>query len=533
VLVLLIFLGIQLYEFTESPDFCARYCHSMEPYVQTYENPGNNTILQTHIEHEVECADCHNGPGIIGTAKSRIAGLTMVLSELSNEYDADNLQAEVPNEHCSKGQCHGSVDWVIQTVTGEEFHPFTNNGTKDPEIGESCTTCHNPRIGGTGLSKASCALCHDLTPEELNDHETRTCGKTTCHGKTDEIGHRPTKPKEDACINCHNRLHPSDARVPYSVVDSYEREGVHIDLSVNNDFCSDCHREEFDGFTATSTGECRDCHSEHKETFAPHESPADLSFECNDCHQSLSTQHSPQPITFRKFIATLDNEFCSTCHNEEYEAYTNFNTGSCTDCHIDHEKPQAAHIIPTATFETCTLCHYQMEQRHDPSQVNFAGFPKSDFQNELCSSCHYDEFNVFTSFNTGSCLDCHSSHSKPGAPHITTDQYDACKSCHSSIDSRHDPKEVIFDTSSIWIDQEFCSGCHKNVYESLTDPVGDHKHTSRPCVNCHGVHREVQVDFGNCVSCHSENLPSTPVHNKSTTGCPDCHDVNRYIHDIT
>jgi hypothetical protein len=542
-IMVLLFIGIKTYEYTESPEFCSLVCHSMEPYYETYVNPGNNTILETHRDHEVECADCHNGPGYFGVAKTRIEGMGMIISEWTGDYDPDEFKGHVPNEYCEKSGCHDSVDWVIQTVEGEIYHPYTDDGERSPVTGKSCTTCHNPRLGGTGLTKNSCTLCHDVTEQELEAHESRTCGKTTCHGDISEVGHKPTRPKEDACINCHNRKHPSDARVPYSVVDNYIREGVKIDLSVNNEFCSDCHKDQYNDFISFSSGECTDCHADHKETLLPHRAPTDDFYECTDCHTGMIDRHNPINITFTKFIDVLDNEFCSDCHNSEYSIYTSSNSGKCTDCHTDHEKPTTIHQIE-APYDTCDKCHVAMSTNHNPKSVSFKDFPASEITNSFCSSCHFEEYDAYTTYSTpetlesyGNCTSCHNDHRKISYPHLRDSPYNSCPSCHSNYDDNiktHNPSGISYENFPTTITNEFCSSCHSDQYSSLKDTSDPNKkHSSRFCTNCHGAHREVQVDFGICMSCHDENIPSSPSHDKTLTGCGFCHDVESYIHTLS
>ncbi|UCH88607.1 MAG: NapC/NirT family cytochrome c [Thermoplasmata archaeon] len=463
-IAILLFIGIKTYEYTESPEFCALYCHSMEPYVDTYEEPGNNTILAVHSEHGVECAECHNGPGIIGTAETRINGLSMVISEITGDYDPDEFKAHVPNTYCEKSGCHDNVDWLITTTEGDIYHPYTNEGQSSPVTGEGCIKCHNPRLGGTGLTKASCSICHDITPDELEAHEARSCGHTTCHSETVEAGHKPQhRPYTDACINCHNRKHPEDARLPYSIVDDYRREGVDIVVKVDNEFCGDCHNEEYELFLSYDDGQCRDCHVEHKVTTAPHVDPVEGDYICSSCHNKLDINHNPNDITFRNYIGTLENEFCFSCHSTEYNAYILYNDGNCIDCHFNHDAYSPPHILPDEKYEDCYNCHIEQSLKHNPAVVEYEHFPASEISNEFCSSCHYTQY------------------------------------------------ETLSDNNDV-----------------------NKKHFRRNCVDCHGAHYEVQVDFDKCTKCHGDKI--TPIHTKDTYSCmyEGCHDLNKfnkYVHE--
>lgn len=526
-------MGIEVYEYTESPEFCSEACHSMEPYTDTYLNPGNNTILKTHRDNDVICADCHNKPGILGAAQTRIDGLGMVVAELTNDYDPEEFKAEMPNEMCAKDGCHDSVDWVIQTVDDEIYHPYTNNGKKSPETSELCTNCHNPRLGGTGLSKGSCTLCHDLTTAELKAHESRTCGKTTCHGEVREGGHQPTRPKEDACLNCHNRKHPEDAKVPYSVVDNYERENIKINLEINNDFCSDCHSTEFDSFQKYSTGSCTDCHSEHKVTTAIHSYPDPDTTECVNCHVEIESQHNPTEISFRDLISTLENDFCSQCHSavpgtKQVQHYT-FEDGKCINCHLNHKELDPPHIKPTVKFEDCTNCHTEIYSDHKPEVVSYQAFPSSEIPIEFCSSCHNTEYTTYTTYSTpetlenyGVCTDCHNEHKTINYPHIPDSPYDDCSECHTTYDNLtiHNPTDIFYSSFSNTIENEFCSNCHSAQYETYTKySTPETSEFYGGCTDCHTEHKTVtpphktDAPYENCIDCHTNYDDATTTHN--------------------
>jgi predicted CXXCH cytochrome family protein len=616
ILAMIVYVLVITYEYTESPEFCAKACHSMEPYTETYENPGNNTVLKVHRDNDVVCADCHNGPGFLGTAETRIEGLGMLFAEITGDFDPDKFKGHVPNEFCEKSGCHDDVDWKIQAVDGDIYHPFTNDGENSPVTGDLCVDCHNPRLGGTGLAKNSCNICHDVTDEELEAHEVRTCGQTTCHGEDVEGGHRPgQRPKEDACINCHNRLHPDDAKIPFSFVDNYVREGVDINLTVNDEFCSDCHRENYDLFTAVSTGSCQDCHVRHKEKESPHKEPTEEAFNCSECHVKIPTEHNPNVVSFKNIFFSLENDFCLDCHQPEYDAFLSHNTGKCIDCHSNHEIPEPPHVIPTMAYETCTKCHVEIPDKHNAKIVDYQNFPSAQIDNVFCASCHFTEYTFYTTNNTGRCTECHEKHESPKPAHIDSGLYQNCDSCHMNIVDQHDPRDVTYqnfpfsevtnefcsichndeyvaytenvtpkieeiyggctdchnehrqttyphrindqyndcfdchtnyhrDTTihdptgieyrnfTATLENEFCSDCHQNPFDSLTDKSDpDKKHTTRDCTNCHKEHREVQVQFSDvCSVCHDTNIP--PDHDEDLKDCNDCHEVEKYIHDL-
>lgn len=75
--VVLLFAGLQGYQYTESAKFCGTVCHSMDPqWVRYKQSPHAN----------VPCADCHIGPGATFFVKSKIDGLRQVYAETFDTY---------------------------------------------------------------------------------------------------------------------------------------------------------------------------------------------------------------------------------------------------------------------------------------------------------------------------------------------------------------------------------------------------------------------------------------------------------------
>ena len=158
-------IGAGAVEFVDSPYFCGEVCHPMEPYYQSYENPGNNTMMATHETDEVTCANCHDGPMITG----KVYALTVTSSKelfitATGNYDEDHLGGHVPNDRCTK--CHdGSVAHEPGNVTSAIYLPVNpHNGTGN------CAECHDPHMIGESLTEEACSVCHGT---EIPDFEWR------------------------------------------------------------------------------------------------------------------------------------------------------------------------------------------------------------------------------------------------------------------------------------------------------------------------------------------------------------------------
>ena len=101
--------------------------------------------------------------------------------------------------------------------------------------------------------------------------------------------------------------------------------------------------------------------------------------------------------------------------------------------------------------------------------------------------------------------------------HISTAPYDSCTKCHTGLADKHNINIVTFKEFPVTdIGNDFCSDCHTEQYTSFQDA----NHTSQNCVNCHAEHKKLQVEFENCVFCHTD-IPTN--HDATTTGCSACH----------
>ncbi len=513
-LLFIIVIGVGIFivgsfmDYQNDPKFCGTTCHIMVPYYDTYLDPGNNSIMQAHLDKGITCVDCHTGPGLTGQADQYIEAVRETFNFVTGNYDSENLQGHVPAKNCMKG-CHDDLDWMIEAparrganftvVNGHTvwptrmmWHPFTENGTDFTELEarESCTDCHDQRLSGIGFSKLACPICHDLTVKELELHRDQTCGSVHCHGTDKELvahrnvqercenchGEEPhsnpscdqgdchveAKPsghqaETDNCMFCHDREHPDDARVPYVTA---KQHGI---FRMNSTFCSSCHTDEYEKLTESPSKHgwdagCTDCHLEHKQ----HPN-------CQDCHNNVDV-----PI---KHSLTIEDKDCQRCHvNGAHDPLTlEFppdvaNNEYCSDCHE----------TPYDTFSNSDSKH------------------KDNFD---CVGCH-DEHR-----ESPDCLDCHTDAT---VEHSTTAPYENCQDCH--VSGAHDPLNIqVADT---------CSNCHAQTVEKFETGL----HSSKLCVNCHLEHATISVDFSFCDSCHS-NI--APAHDETTTACGSCHDTTK------
>jgi hypothetical protein len=504
-------------EWHETNEMCGELCHAMEGPYNSYTKPKNNTMMETHFEEDIGCAQCHSGPGFIGLARSFLPVPEEGLREYLIGYDEDDLGGHVPAENCIKG-CHqeAEVDWrfeapmpqgqgyneingTIEWDRREIYHPMTQNGTSLDELKklETCLDCHDARDNSIGFTKNACSECHDVDESDLDEHAMTTYeGKGVPIPKTPKLtGHNTV---EDNCMVCHNRDHPDDAFVPY---DNPIKNSLGRLIEVNASFCNDCHQEDYNQMSVINSkhfqeNDCTECHLEHKtrpdclschvegSDYTPTHNVTEPYDDCTICHEEGG--HNPEKVTFSaQNKGLVSKDFCINvaCHETDV-----FKT-------IEDSKP---HSLQTFTDE-CLSCH-------DTHEVDVD-----------CTSCHVDG-GFDGSLNT--------------TKHNDTQPFDDCTSCHTD---GHEPDRLNFtnfqDINQISIDNEFCNECHQDEQTELTNSgLG---HAPEDCSSCHETHEKEDVD---CLSCHVDQGPAPePTHSILTPydDCTSCHESGHAPKDIT
>ncbi len=327
-----IFGFLSFMEFHEQPVLCGDYCHSMGPVYESYLEPANNTIMDVHGDENVTCLNCHTGPGVWGQIEIYFVVPHEVWSEVTGSYDLEDLGGDVRPDQCLK--CHdgefATYPGNVTTAIGTETNPH--------EILGDCIDCHSPHDPGIGLPEQTCQICHGTTIQYFDE-------KLEAHGE--RVG-------ED-CLECHDRLHPEDAQIPWSSVPDL------IDM----DFCSDCHPEVVDVYLGSASdlslelyGTCTDCHSEHTESVPPHLATDEFD-DCEACHLSftpVTLMHNRLGVSYLNFTG-LDNEFCWPCHTGYESAMPSIHRSlECVECHTDH--------YLRVEFEGCMECHDEIPSWH-------------------------------------------------------------------------------------------------------------------------------------------------------------------------
>ncbi len=388
----------------------------------------------------------------------------------------------------------------------------------------SCSNCHNnPGVIGTveGLLSA--------IPETII-YVTNTYDINDLHGDL----------SPEACLKCHeygNASQPGEINAINNIV---------VNPHDDETECDECHDLHNNGIGLTQDA-CPICHgisfNDFEIRLSYHGERTMLN--CDECHNREHPDNAKIP--FSEYPSLINNDFCSDCHIESNERLENgiHKSLDCLICHSEHKllsinfeecnepchNPPSNHDINTSN---CIICH-------DTTKIHSisASSEKLDmkFSDIICSDCHKIENSVYESsftqesleiYGKDGCIDCHPNHNTKISPHIITSPFNNCYTCHfnyNSSETIHDRTEIkYFEFSNIT--NNFCSDCHTSEVEKFNLGI----HFEKKCIDCHGDHLIVNVNFENCnnPSCHI--TPS--YHNIYLRNCVDpiCHTDISSIH---
>ena len=137
-------------EATNQTSFCGTSCHEMDPMYQTWMTSNHKTV---------DCADCHEQPGLTGTIKSKWKGTQeLILHVTGNVPDPIKLQNtnEVNCYVCHQDKIKG------QELALERKDPHTERHFQE---GMNCVSCHTGLVHNESLNKVlpsrdRCYTCH-------------------------------------------------------------------------------------------------------------------------------------------------------------------------------------------------------------------------------------------------------------------------------------------------------------------------------------------------------------------------------------
>ncbi len=295
------YVAYELWEFHESPEFCVRTCHVMEPTYMTFAEPGHNQVMVAHIINETaQCLDCHTGPGLGGQLDLMVTSARHVWKYwVTHDYDPDDLGGAdavrtVPDENCLK--CHGDG---LRASLPEEHDRFKTQ----------CAMCHSPHhTNATGyffpdaiLEKDDCSLCHRDAPLDFVTRVT---------------GHSEVAQDCRECHATHGNRNPDDIRT-CTDAGCHDQDAANQDslvalkhVAFEESECQTCHGGAHN-LTAPSLErlerDCLTCHADH-EVPASH-AAAEGARSCTACHGAGA------PVGGLAKLGAHGNQQCDTCHD--------------------------------------------------------------------------------------------------------------------------------------------------------------------------------------------------------------------------
>jgi cytochrome c nitrite reductase small subunit len=301
------------WRYHEQPEFCAT-CHIMEPYLESWQE--SDYGAHAHATQDVTCLDCH-----VPTLDQQVNELVVYMQ---GDFTVPLEELQVSDEFCYDCHVdneHSSYEEVVQLTADLELNPHDSH-----LIGElECDICHNMHRASEDL----CAECHDpvATGPGWTTEVTRTADIdiwepdmdcSVCHVMDPylESFDNPDLLAYDhgqeglECLDCHT--------------DQEQLREVHEDaipgrpvkaLSVENEFCFDCHVPN----EHTSYAEVIDLTKDYvidDQNINPHDphpgSEVVGQLECTGCHK----MHEESPLI----------NFCYDCHHTQ-------TLEACIDCH--------------------------------------------------------------------------------------------------------------------------------------------------------------------------------------------------------
>ena len=325
---------VNSFGYLESADTCNN-CHSMQPYVESFVNPINGSVISTH--NNIVCIDCHGGT----TYKNRLDAQLTIAKKIgsygliSNISGVDTIALDV---NCR--DCHPSIKDSMPhsgTTACENCHIAHRDTLLPQEFNElECSQCHAlPNMGG-GHAPIDCRGCH------VQHKYIPNC--TQCHPPHAKLG-TPDKDIEemkerwtnDVCLGCHSNQHSVSKNLVFSLSPDLDKE-----------LCAACHIQsemlEIYGSFHNELQSCANCHISHG------------TINVRDCNTSYCHGWSiyGTPGLYKKsddMDSYSSKTMCYTCHGSGPKDL-HFNApehSQCNDCH------GISHI--TAHSRSCGSCH--------------------------------------------------------------------------------------------------------------------------------------------------------------------------------
>ena len=225
--------------------------------------------------------------------------------------------------------CHDDV-FFMQRGTAVKSRKFTMKAMAD---GEFCGACHD---GDTAFAyDTNCMACHKVSEEPFMWHmPTKASFSHKAHVEEFDL----------ECINCHNEIFIMKKGA------AENNKDFNMTSFKEGKYCGSCHNGD-DAFESST--QCESCHYPPTEKIIFDQPVKSVVFDhnihvvkeklsCEACHKNVFTMKggkvegeaflfSDDPAEKRKYLVSIHNKFCGTCHDSS-QAF-GFLT-RCTVCHI-------------------------------------------------------------------------------------------------------------------------------------------------------------------------------------------------------
>ncbi|MBI4392933.1 MAG: hypothetical protein HY556_03915 [Euryarchaeota archaeon] len=355
------YVGYAGWEYHETPEFCVRTCHVMEPTYLSYADPGQNKVMAGHLKNgTAECLDCHTGPGLEGQVDLMLTSARHVWKyAVAGGYDPGNLGGadavkKVPDANCLK--CHAEAS----TAKLPEKHD--NFETK-------CALCHDPhKTNSSGyfypdiiLEKDDCSLCHRSEPVDFVKFPSKHSDLAA-----------------DDCRNCH-KTHGNATRDPGATL-SCTDSGCHDQNASNKASLVSLKHANF-----ADEAQCASCHgTAHNLTKVAF---AELAKDCTVCHAGKKVAAGNAHLE-KKVLNATD---CTGCHGEGApDAKAERTLGAhgelkCQSCHKAGNDKGA----PVMAFAPTSQSEISWQRQNDKNFANWTQSGRGSHDGNLkCSDCH-------------------------------------------------------------------------------------------------------------------------------------------------
>lgn len=334
----------QVYEYTESVEFCGKLCHNvMKPEYVAYQNSPHARVT---------CVQCHVGSGATWYVKSKISGAYQVYSVLFDKYSRP-IKTPIANlrparETCE--QCHWPTHFYSQKLVDRTYYSSDEQNTKTEmsmlmKIGGAEHGASEGIHAHMYLNQEISYIATDRERQNIPYVEAKTHdGKVIVYRSTEEkITDEMIKNGERRivdCIDCHNRPshrypHPSrtvDKAMTGGLISTSlpEIKRLAVEL-LEGEYKTE--KEALDAIAAKTAAFYKESYAKVAES-----QNADIQKAVKQIQQIYKTSYFPEmKVSWKAFPDNTDHIFakgCFRCHDDKHVSADGRKiTSDCNTCH--------------------------------------------------------------------------------------------------------------------------------------------------------------------------------------------------------